>query len=114
MIRKLRGNGFDVEEEGIRRLEEGAWAIGVHRGGRRGIIYLAVLGFEKGIEENLSKLIRLLYSEDVDPDKGALNKWLRSRELSDEDLVRRASRSQIEQSFPSLSSIFAEIKGLDY
>ena len=73
-------------------------------------MYVAVFGFEKCIEEHLAELIRLLYNEQVEPKKDAVNRWLKQHKLKDEDLVKEALRRQVfEKTFPQLAIALREL-----
>lgn len=105
--RKLEEYGFAVPNYEV--LHDGCWKVRVEKGTKGAIVYVAVFGFEK-IEEHLAELIRLLYNEQVEPKKDAVNRWLKQHKLKDEDLVKEALRRQVfEKTFPQLAIALREL-----
>jgi hypothetical protein len=99
----LEERGFTIlqRERGSR---EGCWRIAVERGGRRGVIILAVQGRAKSIEEDYAELIKLSSGESVEPDKKHIKRWLKERGMGRlRELIRSASVEQLEEAFPSLT-----------
>ena len=105
--KKLREHGFEILDK--RELADTAWYFKASSGGREAEIYVALLGFEKRIEENLAALIRLKYGNHVQPNKTAINRWLREHRLNDAELIRKATKRELEQAFPSLTRILREL-----
>ncbi|GAB6148049.1 hypothetical protein [Stetteria hydrogenophila] len=108
----LRREGFRVEQ--VEALGEGCWRLTLaldYPEGRRLRVYLAALGWERSIEENLAALIERLHGARVEGSKGAVNAWLKTHGVRDEDLVRRASRRILEESFPTITCALRELAG---
>jgi hypothetical protein len=95
--------GFELQSLG--KLNEFAYLLEVKRSGRVADIYIAVSGFEKSIEENISKLIEERYGEKVEPSKGAIKSWLKGKNLRDKDLIEGASKEALERSFPGIVAV---------
>ena len=106
---ELKGHGFGVLDK--EELTANCWRIRVRRGYKEATIYLVILGVEKAVEENLAKLIELLYLEHVKPTKEEVYRWLRRHDISDKDLVERASKRLFEQAFPQLAKALEELAG---
>lgn len=100
VIDELNRFGFKVTS--VEELVTWLWLLSVRRGPKNLNIYFAVLGTRKRIEENLAKLIELTYGEKVPGSKEAVNKWLKEHGLEDIDLVRKASKNQLEKAFPTV------------
>ncbi len=106
--RKLEEYGFAVQNYEV--LHEGCWKVRVERGTKGAIVYVVIFGFKKCIEEHLVELIHLLYNEQIEPEKDAVNRWLRKHRLKDEDLVKEALRRQVfEKTFPQLAIALREL-----
>ena len=105
--RVLTERGFEVEE--VRQLDVGAWFVKTRRGTKEITLYVAILGFNTKIEENLAKLIELLHHELVKPNKENISKWLKEHKLDDYELVRQASKRIIREAFPSLAIIVEKL-----
>jgi len=73
------------------------WA---RRGSRWGNLYVAIMGREKALEENLAILIREVFRTDVEPTKEGVRDFLRRRGLHVADLIRRAGRAKLRTAFP--------------
>lgn len=89
---------YGLEIIGTEELAEGSWMFKVKKGIKEANIYMVLLGTRKRIEENIAKLILLVYGEKVEENKEAVNNWLRKHKLEDiRDLVRKATRNQLEK-----------------
>jgi hypothetical protein len=64
-----------------------------------------VSGFKKNIEENVAKLIEKCYGENVEPSKEAIKEWLRRRNQTERDLIDKASKEVLEESFPGIVAV---------
>ena len=73
------------------------------------MLYLAVMGEEKCIEENLAKLIRLRFGEEVGPTKRELDKWLKSRGMNERSIIEGAGEDVLRKSLPNLVTLLEEI-----
>ena len=73
------------------------WA---RRGSRQGNLYVAIMGREKALEENLAVLIREVFGADVEPTKEGVWGFLRRRGLHVADLIMRAGRARLGRAFP--------------
>ncbi|HIQ12985.1 MAG TPA: hypothetical protein EYH44_01150 [Thermoprotei archaeon] len=104
--RKLGTYGFEILEK---KLEEGAWIVKCRKGVKEIMLYLAVMGEEKCIEENLAKLIRLRFGEEVGPTKRELDKWLKSRGMNERSIIEGAGEDVLRKSLPNLVTLLEEI-----
>lgn len=107
LCREFRGHGFDIVN--VEQLRRGCLRLSVSRGAKKATIYLAILGRVKAVEENPAKLIKKLYGEHVEASKEAVDKWLRARGLREDELVRKASRRVLEESFPTLTEALQKL-----
>lgn len=94
---RLLGERFSEREEkeragSLRHL----W---VRRGQRSASLFVAVMGHERRIEENLAILIRELLGEEIEGTKGAVWGFLKRLGLHVSELVRRASEEQLKVAF---------------
>jgi hypothetical protein len=96
-------HGFELQS--LRKLGGFAYLLKVKRGGRVADIYIAVSGFKKNIEENVAKLIEKCYGENVEPSKEAIKEWLRRRNQTERDLIEKASKEVLEESFPGIVAV---------
>lgn len=101
---KLQECGFECLE--IEEINSGAYYVEAKRGDKRALIYIALLGFKKRIEENLAQLIKVMYNEDLEPRKKVIRRWLKVKGLRDVDLIRKARDEQLNQAFPSVTIVF--------
>jgi len=69
------------------------------------------MGKTKSIEENLSLLIKEVYSEDIIPDKKNLRLFLRKKGIKIHQLIKEAPQEVINKAFPYLMEV---LKHLDY
>ncbi len=105
VMSKLKEYGFTINT--IINLDKDLWEIKCTKGPKDiTIIFMAVGLTAKGrIEENIAKLIRLFYGEEVNPDKVAINTWLRRHNLRDHELIRETlerSKEKFRKAFPNL------------
>jgi len=100
---------YGLEVKSTEELAEWSWVLKVRRGSREADVYVAVLGVRRRIEENLAKLIELTCGEKVEGSKKAVGKWLRKNKLEDTDLVRKASKQQVEEALPTLTKALKEL-----
>lgn len=107
----LKRHGFSISR--IEDLGSDALVIECVRGGRKVVVYVALVGLsDRGcIEECLAGLIKLIYGEDVEPTKESLSKWLSSHDMSDRDIVSRASKEQLRRVFPGLLRVIEVLTG---
>jgi len=99
----LSERGFAVLGR-IKRLCEGCWKITVEKGGKQGIIILAVQGRVKSIEENYAELIKLLSGENVEANKESIKKWFKDHGVSGyRELIRNAKVEILEKAFTPLT-----------
>jgi len=79
--------------------------------GRRGVlIYAAILGEKKSIEENIAKLIELELGRKIDPKKNVIRRVLREHKIDIGSLVMKARSSNLMSAFPSLSLVLTKIE----
>jgi len=107
VLNKLRSHGFEILR--IEELDTNCWRIKARRGHREAILYLAVLGIKKSIEENLAKLIEITHYEQVEPAKETVYGWLRRRGIRDKDLIQQASKKSFRLAFPQLAKALEEL-----
>lgn len=81
-------------------------------GAKRAILWCALLGIEnKGfLEENLAELIDLEFHETVACDKHGVLSALRRRDLTIEELIIKAKKSNLKSALASLCFIFEDIE----
>ena len=103
----LTERGFEIKN--IRQLGDGAWLVKARRVAIEITLYIAILGFERCIEENIAKLINCIYRESVEPDKKSVNEWLKSHGLDDRKLVQQASKQILKETFLSLVTVIEEL-----
>jgi len=98
---ELRRWGFDVIK--MEAVTEGLFEILARRGHKEVAVFVAVLSMRKSIEEHLARLIEALYGDRVEPEKSSVNSWLRSKGLSEGELVEEAlKRGVAGDVFPQL------------
>ncbi len=73
------------------------WA---RRGAMRANFYVAVMGYEKGLEENLATLIHEVYGVRVEPTKEAVWGFLKKKKLHVADLIKKAEEPKLARAFP--------------
>jgi len=86
-IRRRRTRGFREVE--VRRDEEIVK------------LYVAVMGFERRVEEAEAVLIREFFGVEVEPEKGVIRSFLKEKGMSVEDLIMRAGEAKLKKAFPS-------------
>mgnify|MGYP000459829554 CR=1 FL=1 len=99
--KKLKEHGLEMKRVNV--LCGDAIAVEIRRGSKEALLYAIILGFEKRIEENLSKLIELEYGEHIEPDKKVIRRWLKEHGLRDINLIEKATVDHLEEAFPGLS-----------
>jgi len=104
---KFTSYGFEVLS--VEDLNEASWVLKVRRGAKVIKVYVAVLGLSKRVEENLAKLIKLTYGDDVEGSKESVNKWLKEHGMKNSELVSKASRQQIEKALPTLTQTLKKL-----
>lgn len=100
----LRAMGMDVKR--IRQLPDGALLLDISVGQKELHVFVAILGEEKSLEENIACLLREL-GHPVRPDKKAIRAELKKMGKRLEDLVSEAlkrSRALVRTAFSTLTS----------
>jgi len=107
IILELRKHGFQINER--RELINNALVLKLTFGEKEIVLYVSISGFtrEGRIEENLSKLIRVKYNEDVAPIK--VRSWMRKQKIREIDLIRESTNEELNESFPTLNKVIQEI-----
>ena len=95
----LREHAFKIVHE--ERLGRGAWYFKTTRGAKEQHIYIAVSGSKKArnIEYHLAKLISLRYKANVKPNEKEVNRWLKTQNLRDEEIVKQSGIKHLEKAF---------------
>ncbi len=78
-------------------------------GGKRAVIWAALVGIEKKLEENLVKLIKMQYEKKIEPTKDALRNFLKKRGIDVETLIEESAMDNLRESFPSVFTVFEKI-----
>lgn len=109
--KKLQERGINIRRtDQNNRAEEDALLISVIVGSHETMIYTAILGEEKCLEENVTKLIKLEYGVALPPDTGEIDRFLRQKDMDWEDLVVKASKRNLAEAFASLHIAFQNIE----
>jgi len=108
IIEKLKRLGIVIGS--IKELNIGAFYILCKDGPHELGVYIAISGKTKYIEEDLATLIKLEYNSDVDPTKSDIIGFLRSKGLKDKELIRNATKTNLRNAFPNLSSALMKIE----
>jgi len=107
----LRSFGIDVQSTQLfPSLRENALLIDGLVGHHEVIIYAAILGRKKSIEECIAKLIELELRRKVKPEKRAIGMALRNHGTSIDTLLTKAQRKSLMTAFPSLSFVLKKIE----
>jgi hypothetical protein len=107
----LKGSGINVRSiESFQKFGQEAMLICCSVGRREVLIYAAILGEKKSIEENIAKLIELELGRKIDPKKNAIRRVLRKHKVDIGSLVMRARSSNLTAAFPSLSLMLMKIE----
>jgi hypothetical protein len=103
-----------LESTGISAKVSSEWKdaarLEVTLGPKNAVLWCALTGTTKNLEENLSQLIELELHENVAPDKKEIFFLLRRKGLKIEDLVKGASRENLRRATPSLFAVFEDIE----
>jgi hypothetical protein len=79
-------------------------------GPKRVVLWCALTGVKKALEENLSELIELELKEKVLPNKKEISSALTRHGLKIEDLIKHSSKKNLRLATPSLVSVFEDIE----
>lgn len=112
ITRKLNDCGVRVRSiKSIEVSHEIVFVVNAEITGRGNIlVYLAVIGENKCIEEDIARLIRLELNEEVEPEKPQIRAVLRKNHLNLQSLIDRARHINLAQSFPALDKIMRMIE----
>jgi len=83
----------------------------VQRGPKKTTLYIIVLGFNKRVEENISRLIKEEYGEDIPPEKQKIRDFLHRKNMRIEDLIKNSSEKALNNAFSNLMKL---LRKLDY
>ena len=88
IVKRFKEYGFEVLQ--LIELTDKSYSFKVRRGVREVIVFIALMGLgnSKSIEDNLAKLIELVYGVKVKCTKADIIKWLEGQELRDVDLIK--------------------------
>lgn len=110
----LKSYGIDVQNiDQFQGKRECALLIRASVGNSEISIYMAVLGQEKCIEEDIAKLIELELGMKIEPNKVTIHRSLRDQGINKYTLVKNAQSSNLRKAFPALNLILELIKKLD-
>ncbi|MGB9683988.1 MAG: hypothetical protein ACPL1Z_03545 [Candidatus Bathyarchaeales archaeon] len=104
---------FGVEVGSIQKfLAEGEEALRVEGtvGIHKFILWTAIIGREKCIEENIAKILEAKFREIVEPTKDGVKSILKKHHVNIERLMASASISKIKASFPALDTILSSLE----
>lgn len=109
--RVLKGFGVEVESTKLfQQPPENALITTGSVGCHKLTIYSIVLGKEKCLDEDISKLIELELKLKVEPEKKIIRKVLHDNRLDIESLVDKAQSRNLTEAFPGLTFILDEIE----
>lgn len=83
----------------------------VQRRPKKTTLYIIVLGFNKRVEENISRLIKEEYGEDIPPEKQKIRDFLHRKNMRIEDLIKNSSEKALNNAFSNLMKL---LRKLDY
>lgn len=113
IIRRAFGE-YGISVQHIEELDaSGEIALILHcelTGQRNLVSYLAVIGKQRHIEEDLAELIHLEFGVEIRSEKRAIHTFLKGHRLTIESFIEGANRANIAQAFPSLDRIMREIE----
>lgn len=107
VISELKGMGMSVS---VALTWNDAARLNVVLGSNNAILWCALTGMQRNLEENLSRLIELEFGQKVAPDKPSLRLFLRSKGLAIDELIRQAKKENLKQAMSSLFSVFGDIE----
>ena len=99
LFRRLLSERFS--EYRMRRRAGGFRHLEVRRGTRSANLYVAIMGREKALEENLAVLIREILGEKVEGTKEAVWGFLEKHKLRVDELIERAGEGRLKTAFPA-------------
>jgi hypothetical protein len=94
---------FSVNDESALRING---TVGTHNF----ILWTAITGRKKYIEENIAKLIEIKFGVKVKPIKNGITKTLKKHDIDIEQLVTSASLENLKMSFPSLDLVLSSLE----
>jgi len=95
---------LSVNDEEALRVEG---KVGIHKFA----LWIAINGKEKCIEENIAKLLKIEFGENIKPTKEAIRNALRNHNIEDlEHLVSNVSINKIERSFPAIHTVLSRLE----
>lgn len=74
------------------------------------VLWVAITGKEKCIEEDFAKLLETKFKEKVEPTKNDVKSVLKKHKINMEQLLRNTSISRIKQSFPALALALSSLE----
>jgi hypothetical protein len=108
---KLREFGVEVNHaEQFSVNSESALCVNGHVGAHNFVLWTAIVGKEKCIEENIAKLIEMEFGVKVKPAKNGIAKTLKEHNIDIEKLVASASLKNLKLSFPSLDLVLRSLE----
>jgi hypothetical protein len=110
LLSELEGLGITVNSH--ERLNTGSFYVSCKSGAHELVVYLAISGKIKCIEEDFAELIKLEYPEEpiVDSTKRGIGKIFREKGLKDTQLIKNAKKTNLRKAFPNLNSALMKIK----
>ena len=75
------------------------------------MIYCAICGYSRRIEENISKLISIRFNVEIQATKEKIRDFLKKRGISIRKLIKDATKNQLRKSFQDLSNAIEHIEG---
>jgi hypothetical protein len=104
---------FGVEVNNIQKLSaegEEAMRIEGNIGAHKFILWTAIIGREKYIEEDIAKLLETKFEEKVEPSKGGVKSALKRHATDIEQLMTSASKGKIKLSFPAIHTVLSSLE----
>lgn len=110
----LRSFGIDIRSLKLfQSLGEDALLINGSVGHREVAIYTVILGKEKNIEEDITKLIELELGVKIDPKKQDIRNTLHKQGIDINTLVKNARSTNLKTAFPGLNLILNKVEKND-
>lgn len=103
---KLREFGFEVI--GIQKLptnDEEVLRVEGKLGTHKFILWVAINGKEKCIEENVAKLLEAEFGESIEPTKDCVKRALKRHNIDIDQIIHTANINKIKRSFPAIHAV---------
>ncbi|MEM2994464.1 MAG: hypothetical protein QXI91_00395 [Candidatus Bathyarchaeia archaeon] len=108
---KLRKFGVEVNQ--VQKFpvnSENTLCINGTVGNRSFILWIAITGKEKCIEENIAKLIEVKFGVKIEPTKNGVAEALKKRDVDEEQLITKTNKRNLKASFPALDFVLSHLE----